>query len=176
MNRVLLEKLRIYNRGGKSELTTFSNEEPASYWKATADIPSFPALTEDTECDIAVIGGGITGLTTAYELTKRGFRVAVIEADRILNGTTAGTTAKITAQHDFIYADLIQQIGLTSARLYFEAHLRAMEDMKQIIKDLSIDCGLIEQDAYLYTNTESGVKKSAVSRKLIPSSVLNTNL
>ncbi len=94
MNRVLLEKLRIYNRGGKSELTTFSNDEPASYWKATADIPSFPALTEDTECDIAVIGGGITGLTTAYELTKRGFRVAVIEADRILNGTTAGTTAK----------------------------------------------------------------------------------
>lgn len=70
MNRVLLEKLRIYNRGGKSELTTFSNEEPASYWKATADIPSFPALTEDTECDVAVIGGGITGLTTAYELTK----------------------------------------------------------------------------------------------------------
>jgi ribulose 1,5-bisphosphate synthetase/thiazole synthase len=34
----------------------------------------------DTECDVAVIGGGITGLTTAYELTKRGFRVAVIEA------------------------------------------------------------------------------------------------
>ncbi len=157
-------------------MTTFSNEEPASYWKATADIPSFPALTEDTECDVAVIGGGITGLTTAYELTKRGFRVAVIEADRILNGTTAGTTAKITAQHDFIYADLIQQIGLTSARLYFEAHLRAMEDMKQIIKDLSIDCRLIEQDAYLYTNTESGVKKCAVSRKLIPSSVLNTSL
>ncbi|UZD75186.1 FAD-dependent oxidoreductase [Bacillus siamensis] len=140
-------------------MTAFSNEESASYWKATADIPSFPALTEDTECDVAVIGGGITGLTTAYELTKRGFRVAVIEADRILNGTTAGTTAKITAQHDFIYADLIQQIGLTSARLYFEAHLRAMEDMKQIIKDLSIDCRMIEQDAYIYTNTESGVKK-----------------
>ncbi|MCC9022532.1 FAD-dependent oxidoreductase [Bacillus nakamurai] len=139
-------------------MTTFSNEEPASYWRNSADIPSFPALTEDTECDVAVIGGGITGLTTAYELTKRGFRVAVIEADQILNGTTAGTTAKITAQHDFIYADLIQQLGLTSARLYFEAHLHAMDYMKQLIKDNSIACELTAQDAYLYTNTESGVK------------------
>ena len=70
----------------------------------------------------------------------------------------------------FIYADLIQQIGLTSARLYFEAHLRAMEDMKQIIKDLSIDCRLIEQDAYLYT-----VSSYAVVRPVIPPPITATS-
>lgn len=58
-------------------MTTFSNEEPASYWKATADIPSFPALTEDTECDVAVIGGGITSTDNGIRTDEKEVSVSL---------------------------------------------------------------------------------------------------
>ena len=61
-----------------------AKEAPETYWKTSTDLPSFPALQEDTECDITIIGGGITGITTAYELTKRGFRVVLIKANQVL--------------------------------------------------------------------------------------------
>ncbi|MGY3836748.1 FAD-dependent oxidoreductase [Bacillus atrophaeus] len=138
----------------------FSHDNaPESYWRASADVPSFPELQEDTETDVTIIGGGITGITTAYELTKRGFRVTLIEANQVLNGTTAHTTAKITAQHDLIYDELINHIGMPNARLYYEANQKALFYIKDIVKEKQISCDFTEQDAYIYATSESSVKK-----------------
>ncbi len=62
-------------------------------------LPKFPRLDKDIHVDVVIVGGGITGLTSAYLLVNEGLKVAVIEADRLLNGTTGHTTAKVTAQH-----------------------------------------------------------------------------
>lgn len=137
----------------------FAKEAPETYWKTSTDLPSFPALQEDTECDVTIIGGGITGITTAYELTKRGFRVVLIEANQVLNGTTAHTTAKVTAQHDMIYDEFIRHFGLNHARLYYEANQNAIDYIKGIVDEHQIDCEWIEQDAYLYTANENAVQK-----------------
>ena len=72
---------------------------PESLWIASAAKTNYPALGDDIKVDVAIIGGGITGITSGYILKREGLRVAVIEADRILQGTTAHTTAKITSQH-----------------------------------------------------------------------------
>ena len=49
------------------------------YWIDSASMPRFPKLERDETVDVAVVGGGITGLTAAYLLTLEGRRVAVLE-------------------------------------------------------------------------------------------------
>lgn len=99
-----------------------------SYWLQTTTIPSFPPLTKPIKTDVAIIGGGITGITTAYLLAKQGVRVAVIEANRLCHGTTGHTTAKITAQHDLIYHELISHVGEENARKYYEANEKKIKE------------------------------------------------
>jgi glycine/D-amino acid oxidase-like deaminating enzyme len=71
---------------------------PVSYWLASSTRPSYPKLEQDMTVDVAVVGAGITGITTACLLAREGKKVALLEAGRLLNGTTGNTTAKITAQ------------------------------------------------------------------------------
>ncbi len=85
------------------------DKQPVSYWIASTSETDYPKLDKDLHVDVAVIGGGIAGITTAYLLTLEGLRVAVIEADRVLRATTGHTTAKLTSQHSLIYDKLINQ-------------------------------------------------------------------
>ncbi|MCI4601806.1 FAD-binding oxidoreductase, partial [Escherichia coli] len=80
---------------------------PSSYWIESTQLPAFPPLSENIKTKVAIIGAGITGITTAYLLAKEGIDVVLIDSGLILNGTTGHTTAKITAQHDLIYDELI---------------------------------------------------------------------
>lgn len=132
---------------------------PDSYWLRSIPIPQFPALTESVQTDAAVIGGGITGITTAYLLAKKGLKVVVLNAGRILQGTTGSTTAKITAQHDLIYDELISHFGEEKARLYFEANREAIAFVKDTVNELNIDCQFSEEEAYIYTNLDESVAK-----------------
>ncbi|MCM3031180.1 FAD-dependent oxidoreductase [Niallia sp. MER 6] len=121
-----------------------------SLWRDTVKLPSFPKLTNDHETEICIVGGGITGLTAAYLLGKKGRRVTLLEADSLMSGTTGYTTAKITAQHGLIYDELTQNMGLKKAKLYYEANHNAMEFIKTAAEQLNIDCGLEKHDAILY--------------------------
>lgn len=132
---------------------------PDPFWKHSVKLPSFPELTEDIKVDVAIVGGGICGITTAYLLAKEGLQVAILEAGSILNGTTGHTTAKITAQHDLIYDELIKNSGEHKARLYYQANDQAKQFIKQMITEHKIECGFSEQDAYIYTNSDSQLKK-----------------
>ena len=77
-----------------------------SYWLASTQHTNYGPMPGDTTVDVAIIGGGIAGLTTALLLKEEGKRVAVIEADHIVEGITAYTTAKITSLHNLIYDHL----------------------------------------------------------------------
>ena len=84
----------------------------ASLWVETGpDAPEHPELDRDLETDVAVIGGGIVGVTLALLLKEAGARVALIEADRIGLGVTGHTTAKVSSQHGFIYERLATRFG-----------------------------------------------------------------
>ncbi|MBS4217435.1 FAD-dependent oxidoreductase [Bacillus sp. FJAT-49711] len=131
----------------------------SSYWIKSTDLPSFPSIEKDLNVDVAIVGGGITGITTAYMLVKEGFHVAVIEASKIINGTTGHTTAKVTAQHSLIYDEFIQHFGEDKARLYYEANKEAAEQIVEIINLHGIDCDFKKEDAYVYTNSSDNVQK-----------------
>src|SRR5205814_5195562 len=69
--------------------------DTVSLWRATAGSPGFALLQSDTACDVLVIGGGITGLTTALLLAQQGRDVLVLEADEIGSGSTANSTGNL---------------------------------------------------------------------------------
>jgi glycine/D-amino acid oxidase-like deaminating enzyme/nitrite reductase/ring-hydroxylating ferredoxin subunit len=134
-------------------------EQPEPYWRDSVDLPSFSSLEEDVRVDVAIVGGGISGITTAYLLQKEGVKVALLEADALLNGTTGHTTAKITAQHGAIYNELIAHFGKKKAKLYYDATTDALHFIANLVKEENIDCDFSTEDAYLYTTTNRGVSK-----------------
>ncbi|MDF2921675.1 MAG: (2Fe-2S)-binding protein [Paenibacillaceae bacterium] len=132
---------------------------PQSFWLASSTIPEFPSLSSDIKTDVAVVGAGITGITAAYLLAEKGYKVAVIDSGRVLNGTTGHTTAKLTAQHDLIYDSYISHFGREQSRLYYEANNEALQFVKQMVKEREIDCQYSEEDAWVYTCSEEYIEK-----------------
>jgi glycine/D-amino acid oxidase-like deaminating enzyme/nitrite reductase/ring-hydroxylating ferredoxin subunit len=132
---------------------------PKSYWLEELKNPTFKQLNENIEVDVVIVGGGITGITTAYLLLKEGLKVALLEAGKLLNGTTGHTTAKITAQHDLIYDEYISHFGIDKASLYFKANIEARQFIEDTIKEHQIECDFSIQDAYIYATTEEYARK-----------------
>lgn len=139
----------------KFELPQF----PQSMWRHTTSLPSYPTLEQDIETDVAIVGAGITGITTAYLLIKAGLRVTILETGNILDGTTGYTTAKITAQHGLIYDNLIRYFGEEGARLYFDANKEALSFIASTVREHGIDCQFKEQPSYLYADSDQQLEK-----------------
>jgi glycine/D-amino acid oxidase-like deaminating enzyme/nitrite reductase/ring-hydroxylating ferredoxin subunit len=126
-------------------------QPPQSYWMASTPETQYPTLNEDIKVDVAIIGGGITGISCAYTLNKEGINTAIIEADRIVQGTTGHTTAKITSQHGLIYSKIKNQISAEFAQQYAEANESAIRMIEKIAIDNQIECDFSPQSAYIYT-------------------------
>ena len=123
-----------------------------SLWiETTKNKSNFKTLNGNEETEICVIGGGLFGLTTAYYLTKCGKKVIVLEKGEIGSKVSGNTTGKITSQHDLFYAHLIDDYGEEYAKKYLEANEKAIENIKQIIKEEQIDCDFSMQKSYVYT-------------------------
>ncbi len=132
---------------------------PSPYWRDYVTLPSYPSIEENTQVDVAIVGAGITGITTAYLLTKAGLKVALIDAGKVINGTTGHTTAKISAQHGLIYHELIEHLGENQAKLYYEANKEAQSFISARINEYKIECDYSEEDAYVYSVTEESKQK-----------------
>lgn len=125
-----------------------------SIWSKTTQIPEKKTLMKEKNIEIAVIGGGITGLLTAYLLQQNGKEVIVLEADQIGSGQTKNTTAKITSQHGRIYASLLKDYGAEKARLYAMANQEAIDHYEEIIKKEHISCHFERVKSYLYSRKQ----------------------
>jgi glycine/D-amino acid oxidase-like deaminating enzyme/nitrite reductase/ring-hydroxylating ferredoxin subunit len=132
---------------------------PQSYWMDSTPQPEFPVLNEDIKADIAIIGGGIVGISIAYLLNTHGIKVAILEADHILQGTTGHTTAKITSQHGLIYSKIKSQLGQELAKQYADANESAIRVIEKIADENNIACDYIPQSAYVYTLQNDYVHK-----------------
>lgn len=129
-----------------------------SLWiETTKNKINLKSLEGDEETEICVIGGGLFGLTTAYYLTKCGKKVIVLEKGEIGSKVSGNTTGKITSQHDLFYAHLIDDYGEDYAKKYLEANEKAIQNIKQIIKEEQIDCDFSMQKSYVYTTKEDEV-------------------
>lgn len=122
-----------------------------SIWTATAQLPRFPALSGDTQTDVLVIGGGITGLLCAHCLTEAGIHCVVAEAATIAGGITKDTTAKLTAQHGLLYHKLLRSFDRETVWLYLDANLKALDAYRVLCE--TMDCNYSIQDSFVYSRT-----------------------
>ena len=130
-----------------------------SYWLNNTNSPGYPELTDDIRVDVAIVGAGIAGLTTAYLLKQSGLSVAVIEKDTVGDGVSGNTTGKITSQHNLIYDKLQKRLGENTARIYGEANEAAISMIEEIVKSAKIECDFRHEDNYVYTTQESQKEK-----------------
>lgn len=122
-----------------------------SLWLAATSPTLYQGLSGSHEADVVVVGGGITGLTTALLLAERGVSVVLVEGARLCAGTTGYTTAKVTSLHSLTYAHLVDEMGEEKARLYGEANQAAIEHVAAWVESLAIDCQFTRAAAYTYT-------------------------
>lgn len=120
-----------------------------SVWSDSINLPEFEKLKGDIKTNVLIIGGGMCGILCAYLLKQAGIDYVLVEADRICEGITKNTTAKITSQHGLIYNKLIKSYGKEKAELYLTANEKAIEKYRELAKD--IDCDFEEKDAYTYS-------------------------
>ncbi|HEV2877673.1 MAG TPA: FAD-dependent oxidoreductase [Nitrososphaeraceae archaeon] len=145
---------------GNNESSWYANlEEPIKSAKLTDSVLS---SLGGEPVDVAIIGGGIAGLTTAYLLSKSGKKVVVIEDGYIGSGETGRTTAHITHALDDRYYNLEQKHGLDGARNAANSHTAAINLIESIVKEENIDCDFERLDGFLFldpTDTKESLDK-----------------
>src|SRR3954471_23998624 len=110
--------------GYRSAVTTSADR---SLWLRTAEPTGYAPLAGEAVADVAVIGGGIAGLTTALLLKRDGAKVAVLEAERVGAGVTGCNTAKVTALQGTVYTTINRHHGEEAAAAYAQASAGAVD-------------------------------------------------
>jgi glycine/D-amino acid oxidase-like deaminating enzyme/nitrite reductase/ring-hydroxylating ferredoxin subunit len=139
-----------------------------SYWAASAKAADYPALTADLDCDVAVVGAGIVGVTAALELQREGARVALLEARRVGAGATGYTTAKLSTLQGTIYSRLGSRYGDDVLRAYAGLNQSGLEGVARHVDELGIDCDFRRKPNYTYSESEgerSRLKEEAEAAK-----------
>jgi glycine/D-amino acid oxidase-like deaminating enzyme len=108
--------------------------------------PSYPKLRGESQTDVAIIGGGLTGCACALSFAAAGVKCVVIEADRIGGGATAGSVGLIREDFDASFAGNASAHGLRAARLLWQGMRRASLDLQAAIRRFEIRCDLVPQD------------------------------
>jgi glycine/D-amino acid oxidase-like deaminating enzyme len=120
--------------------------------------------------DVAIIGGGLAGISCAYFLSKSGKSVAVLEQDKLGSGVTSLTTAFVTQVIDTNISDLVSMFGQAKTKLIWQSHQQAVDTIENVIHEESIECGFMRCSNYYYANSEKEfevIKKDfSASKKL----------
>ncbi|MBB5958003.1 glycine/D-amino acid oxidase-like deaminating enzyme/nitrite reductase/ring-hydroxylating ferredoxin subunit [Saccharothrix tamanrassetensis] len=115
-----------------------------SLWTVDSAYPP----VHDVRVDVAVVGGGITGVTTALRLKRAGLTVAVVEAERVGGGVSGNNTAKVTALQSTVYSTIADKHGIHAASQYAEASMAGVSEVAALAA--TVDCDLRRAPAYTY--------------------------
>ncbi|HWG92050.1 MAG TPA: FAD-dependent oxidoreductase [Candidatus Thermoplasmatota archaeon] len=121
-----------------------------SYWLDTTPTPEHPPLAANARADVAILGGGITGLLAAYYLTKAGKRVVLLERYGIAQAETGHTTAHVTYVVDTRLKDLVRIHDRESAKASWDSSVHAINLIETIAREEGIECGFERIDGFLY--------------------------
>ena len=121
-----------------------------SIWVKTADVPQRSALSGDANTDVCIVGGGISGLSTAYLLACAGKSVIVLEDGEIGSGETGRTTAHLVNVLDDRYSEIERLHGEEGSRRAAESHTKAVDQIEAIVREEKIDCDFLRLDGYLF--------------------------
>ena len=135
------------------------NGKNRSFWMEKCPKTNFPPLKEGLTVDTVILGGGIAGITTATILKDLGYKVALIESNKIVKDVTVGTTAKISVAPNMIYSDLIKNLGEHKAQIYADANQHALDKIEEIVSEKRIECEFKRTPLYIYTESCNKIGK-----------------
>ncbi len=140
-----------------------------SFWIQDITIKNTKNLNEDIKSDILIIGGGLTGISSAYYLRNSGFKICVVEQGYIGMGVTSKTTGKINYLQETIYSDLKDKYSYEISKKYYNSQKLAIHEFESIIKNEKIDCNFEKTKAYIFTNKSDEIEKIKLEKNILES-------
>ena len=137
-----------------------------SVWQSEKRLQHYPVLKGNKRTQVLVIGGGMAGILCARQLQQAGKDVILLEADRIGAGITARTTAVLTAQHDYLYQDMVKDFGKDTAYGYLHANLEAVDAFRKLSKKIPCDFEAIPSVQFTTGSLERLCKEADVVNSL----------
>jgi glycine/D-amino acid oxidase-like deaminating enzyme/nitrite reductase/ring-hydroxylating ferredoxin subunit len=131
------------------------------YWSETASVARFPPITADLNVDVAIIGGGITGITAAYLLKQAGATFALLERDSFASADTGCTTAHLTCVTDARLHELVKAFGRDHAQAAWDAGRAAIDQISAIIDANHIECEYATVPGFLHQPRTDGSEGEA---------------
>ena len=130
-----------------------------SIWQKDSIDWNFPIISDDHETKLLIIGGGLTGLLCAYQLTKEGIPFILVDARRLAHGVTMKTTAQISVAHDDLYYKIKKKHSFKKAHEYLSQQINGLNYFKSIIEVEKINCDYKEERTILGSGLEKNYKK-----------------
>lgn len=141
--------------------------ENKSIWSEFHDDISYKSVNDSIKVDIAIIGGGITGISTGYFLRNSSYKVALFERNKVGYGITSKTTGKITYMQEDILSKIRKVHDINTAKEYYNSQKYAIKTLVDIINKEKIECDLRKTIGYFFATNAKDVKKIKEEEKLL---------
>lgn len=138
-----------------------------SLWLEDFEEKKIKTLKQNIKTDVLIIGGGMTGLSTAYFLKDSKLKVCLVEQGLVGMGVSSRTTGKINYLQGTIYSDLEKNLSFDTARLYLKSQRLAIRKIKGIVNYEKIDCNLERVSSYVFTDDKDEINKIEDERDIL---------
>src|SRR5690606_26636825 len=125
-----------------------------SLWNSFSATTDFPSLDRNLQADVVIVGGGITGITTAKLLADEGLKVVVLEARKVGGGTTAHSTGNLYSTVDQVLSSLSSTHNEETIRKVVSSRTQAVDLIEEHVKQFQLDCDFHRVPWYLYASSE----------------------
>jgi glycine/D-amino acid oxidase-like deaminating enzyme len=110
------------------------------YWLVKSGLPAtYPKLGEDRRCDLAIIGGGITGALVGHRFATEGIHTVLLEGREMGYGSTGASTALLQYELDTHLTDLAERFGLAAAQRCYQLCLDAIPALERLAAQVGGD-------------------------------------
>ncbi len=127
----------------------------------TGLMQSYPSLRSNLECDVLIVGGGITGSLIAHQCIKDGYKTVLIDKREIANGSTSATTSMLQYEIDKSLSELKQLIGEKGAIASYKACFKAIDELEDICNEIKSKAGFTRKKSLYF----SAYKKDLIELK-----------
>ena len=138
-----------------------------SWYAASApQIGSFPRLEGEVDADVCIVGGGFTGLSSAIHLRDKGYRVVLLEAERVAWGASGRNGGHCSSGQRADQEDLEERVGKEQARRLWDLGLEAVDTVVGLVERFNIDCELKSGDLHVAAKRSHAEELKSYAEKL----------